>query len=1253
MIDGSRQLPVHHITVRVPWHDNGWNGSICNKPCVNTSCTVLPRIASSRDDQHEAGMAGKSIEGLEQKQFPPCVDEHGTLMAGFSQVLHKNHPYAQSAPTTHGHFEITPHTIQPYSVAAIPFRWMLKENVDVLREELQLGYIPEREPSMQWNDAWIQEGNNQRIMLDSFFSAIKPEDSLVFFYAKRTPLVDDPRRVIVGVGRVNKVGTPTEYRYKQDKPANAISGFLWERGLHHSIRSNNKDGFLLPYHQLLELAETDAAIDLVACTAFSPDEYFEKYSYGSELLSQDGAIASLLAIEKAIKAMCGHFEAPWDDYLQWIDRELNRLWQLRGAFPGLGAALNAFGLPHGNLLAWYLCSDLKQTEDPWALLTPALSNPSLLPDYLQKGIGSTWNQKWQKLPAERRALLELLSRFTLTNDQAERWYQPTERDKAGISITDGDILANPYLIYEMDRLQSDAIAFAVIDRGMFPPENLRQDFPIPEPSVITEAIDKRRVRALMIQVLEEAGNNGHTFLPENWLIQQVRDKGMKPECPLDRDTLSVVTDFLAPFVTSIELEDGYKGFQLDRYVQTAQLISSTISKRQKAELHDGDYDWAALVDGAINSKSKSENDANEQKAREEKTRALEVIFRSRVSVLMGAAGTGKSTLIKALCNIDEVENGGILLLAPTGKARVRLEQTSGQIGKGKTIAQFLNGLQRYNGSTGRYYTNAVAAKSSAHKTVVIDECSMLTEEQLAAVLDAVKGVERLVLVGDPKQLPPIGAGRPYVDIVQQLLPDNIDSLFPKVSPCYAELTVTRRQQNQGIEDRIDILLANAFSGKAQDAGADEVWNVLDNEQTPYVKLVKWNQSDQLQELITREIVEELDLSSDQDEVGFECSLGGTRSEYNGKTYVFFNTAYQGKQGASEKVENWQILSPHRTFQSGVDVINRVIQAKFRRNAIDLASSNGYAKKIPNPVGSQGIIWGDKVINIQNNGSRKVFPDKDSSYVANGDIGIVTGYYKKNGQKFFNQLEVELSTQPGFVYKYWPSEFGGEEPTPPLELAYALTVHKTQGSEFGTTFLVIPNPCRILSREMLYTALTRHKKKVIILHQGDFKELIKFCNEGYSDIAKRMTNLFKASRPVEVTISNTNVFLDSNLIYRTDRGELVRSKSEWIIADKLHAAGIDYQYESPLMLNGNVRFPDFTIIDDDTGKKWYWEHNGMLSNDNYSKRWKRKLTAYKQEGILPHEEGGGPKGTLLVTEEKDGVGLNANIISQHISTINKG
>ncbi len=92
---------------------------------------------------------------------------------------------------------------------------------------------------------------------------------------------------------------------------------------------------------------------------------------------------------------------------------------------------------------------------------------------------------------------------------------------------------------------------------------------------------------------------------------------------------------------------------------------------------------------------------------------------------------------------------------------------------------------------------------------------MLTEEQLAALIDSLPNVERLVLVGDPHQLPPIGAGRPFVDIVKTLVPANVESLFPRCGASYAELTIPRRQQG---EARADVLLASHFSGRPARSG---------------------------------------------------------------------------------------------------------------------------------------------------------------------------------------------------------------------------------------------------------------------------------------------------------------------------------------------------------------------------------------------------------------------------------------------------
>ena len=1276
VIEGARALPVQHLTIRVPWHDSGWAGTFCQACTANTSCTVLPRIATARDDVFEALHSGESIEQLDRSQYPPCVDEHGTFMANFPLSMQKKHPYAESAKATHGHFADTPYTIRPYSAAGIPFRWMLREQVEgskkwgvtSLKETLQLAYQSEREPDLTINKGWekdkktwVQEGTNQRVILDTFFSVAKPDESLVFFYAKRTPLAEDPRRVIIGVGRVKAVSAPTEYHYLGgQRPNDSISGYLWERNVEHSIRPKNSDGFLLPYQQLLQAADTDELIDLVACTAFAPDEYFASYSYGTEHLAHDGAISSLLAIEKAIKAMRQHLaDEPWNDYLTWIDAELNRLWKVRGAFPGLGAALNAFGFPHGNLLAWYLASQGGENFDPWPALADVLKKPEGLPSYLRESIGDTLRKKWDKLLPERRALLMLLARFNLNDTQALRWYQPTEREKLGIDLADAAILANPYLVYEEDRLQADPVAFEIVDRGVFPPESIRTAFPLPEPSLVREAIDERRVRAAMLLTLEEAARTeGHTYLMANWVVQRIRDRALQPECPLDMDTLSIMEDCLSPKIETIRVKDGLRAFQLDRYVETSTLIRSKISKRKSRKANVGEHDWAALVDAVIDANKdgdlKTKPSTRDLAARKEKSAALEVLYRSGVSVLMGAAGTGKSTLLKALCSIESVQDKGILLLAPTGKARVRLEQTSGMAGQGKTVAQFLNGLERYDGNTGRYYINEVAGRSAMHATVIIDECSMLTEEQLAALLDAVESVDRLVLVGDPKQLPPIGAGRPYVDIVNFLKPENVESLRTRVAGCFAELTVTMRQ---GAEDgvvREDVLLAQTFSGQPLDAGSDEIWQTVLSGKSSYVKLVRWNKPDQLQQLLLEQLKIELNLSSIADEVGFEESLGGVHSEFEGGSTVFFNTQYRDRPGASRKAEAWQILSPIKQYQAGVTAINRALQQQFRKSFLKLAAQTGWTKKIPSPAGPEGIIYGDKVINVVNKGGRDSYPAKDDAYVANGDIGIVTGHRKTKARNWSPyEIEVELASQPGFSYKYKPWEFDAQESSPPLELAYALTVHKTQGSEFGKTFVVIPNPCRNLTREMLYTALTRQRDKIVILHQGEFRDLMHFSQEAASEINRRMTNLFSPSAPVEIKVRNKSVFLDERLIYLTENGELVRSKSEWIIADKLKAAGIKYQYEQPLLLDGVQRFPDFTIRDEDAGTVWYWEHNGMLSDDEYKKRWERKRAAYQKANILPlplPDQDDGRDGTLLITEEREGMGLDLNAILANINLI---
>ena len=123
--------------------------------------------------------------------------------------------------------------------------------------------------------------------------------------------------------------------------------------------------------------------------------------------------------------------------------------------------------------------------------------------------------------------------------------------------------------------------------------------------------------------------------------------------------------------------------------------------------------------------------------------------------------------------------------------------------------------------------------------------------------------------------------------------------------------------------------------------------------------------------------------------------------------------------------------------------------------------------------------------------------------------------------------------------------------------------------------------------------------------------------------------------------------DRKHIHLTDRGELVMSKSELIIADKLHNRGIDYAYEKPLNFGkGRTCKPDFTIEDGATGLTVYWEHCGMLEDSEYRKRWDRKQKWYRDNGVLPLDEGGGPNGTLVTTSDD----LTSGFDSQQIGAI---
>ena len=733
--------------------------------------------------------------------------------------------------------------------------------------------------------------------------------------------------------------------------------------------------------------------------------------------------------------------------------------------------------------------------------------------------------------------------------------------------------------------------------------------------------------------MENDAISGNTIFPCNLMVDKIRDLILDPKCRVTRDILNAIEKNLQKEIIRREMKDGTEYYKLVRMNEFDEIIEKRISKRLKAKKLEVRADWRALLDAKFDQGKKTQivPDCDEDRARREKAAILQELAGSRISVLVGDAGTGKTTVLSVLCNQPDIKAGGVLLLAPTGKATVRLLDSMGQEGKELTalnVAQFLVRSKRFDWNDMRYRLSDYDFRD-VPETVIIDEASMLTEEMFGALMQALKAAKRIIFVGDPNQLPPIGAGRPFVDLVNLLRMNLKDGAFPKVCECYGELTVNRRQSSD--ESRLDVELSKLFTN-TEDAPDDDIIAEIEKGNSSNISIVTWSTKEDLEEKLLQTLAKEIGMKDADDQEGFDLSLGGTKGDYG----IFFNI------GSAGCVEKWQILAPVRNMPQGVMNINRLIHLKYRERLLQVSRYFGSRKRIPKALGPENIIYGDKVINVINI-ARDSWPKENSrNYIANGEIGIACESY--SAKKANDYLHVEFASQKGFSYSYTGQDFNEESGSACLELAYALTVHKAQGSQFDTVILVLAEPCRIISRELLYTSLTRQIGRIIILYNQESYHLIKYASGANSDIARRFTDLFADvfndgemdMRPQVVQVGDS--FYEDRLVHRTARGELVRSKSEVIIANALYYHHLDYVYEPELRLEGKVKRPDFKVVDEDTGDEWYWEHCGMMDNPQYKKRWEEKKAFYKKNGI---EEGK----NLIVTYD-----INGTLDSQKVEEI---
>jgi hypothetical protein len=1212
---------VQHISVRVPWRDQPWDDKVCQNPLDNSSCLLHKNIGDKRIDDWEQEVAGRSFAELQDYGRLPCLSERATFMSAQGYVLAKDHPYRFNKALK-GHLEQTTVSVPPYSFEAVPFRWLSRETIDRDLWQEADDYQPEREKAadrvLGFTPGWLMDGRNQSAMMNRFFEEVVAGQSLVLIYLKHSPFQDEStRRLLLGAAMVTRVTPPTMWRQSGNQP---FDSSMWETIVSHSLRPDQKNGMLLPYQGLLPL--TEAGQDVSRALAWAPEDADVEFSYVTEHVSDDTAIAALNSLRVAAVGAVELGLAVPASATAWIDQQIDRLWQLRGPVPGLGAVLGYLGAETAHRVVGRLGQEPEWAGDPWGVVERALDRTSPLGQELSRQLPASVGHAWRGSDDDTRTALKLLSAMDLSRPQvaglmdgASTW-----------EVSAAELVENPYYAATCTYRSPAPIALTTVDQACFPAGHVGWVNLVTELIGLDDPGDARRVEALLVAVLERLAEEGDTIAGEAQVLTMAAEISLTRPCPVSRALVAAYRldaahldsyERWSPLVPA-ELEGELPAYKLMNLRDVGLDISAHLRERRGGRRYDVPFDPRVSIDTRFGPMDPA--DPEEELARTEKAAGLRELYGSRLSVLVGPAGTGKTTLLKTLVDLPDILQDGILLLAPTGKARVQLQS---KVGHGaQTLASFLVKKDGYDPDTGRYLT-VDKSKRERYGLVVIDEASMLTEEMLAATLSALSGVKRLILVGDHRQLPPIGAGRPFVDIVEWLKPTEFPHTV-RVAPGYVELTVFRRQRSEDGQ-RDDVALARWFGGEDLPGAADEIWQKLrlgiDSKTLTYRR---WGDGGVIPTLLEA-VEKELGLlDADEPEKAFTLSYGGHLSP-DGK-WVNWAT---GKDGAGDRCEDWQILSPTRSRVFGTVELNRLLKQKYRAGGLDWARRR-YGHRPPRPLGPEQIVLGDKVMQTRNNSRATAYPDGAGlNYIANGEIGVVIGRASSNP----NFANVEFSSQIGATYGYRPSST--EDPW--LELAWAVTVHKSQGSEFGTTFLVLPAQVEV-SRELLYTALTRQKHKIIILHEGSVDELFALASPARSETARRMTDLFRRPAPRNLTVGDGLRRFDGNLIHVAPGGILVRSKNEVIVATILEDIAPDrWSYEQPLSVDGVTKYPDFTI-ETAAGEDIIWEHLGMMGNPRYAADWEAKKAWYVANGFRPYDtpETSGSRGVLMWTDDRDGV-----------------
>ncbi|MBR2894643.1 MAG: ATP-dependent RecD-like DNA helicase [Oscillospiraceae bacterium] len=558
-----------------------------------------------------------------------------------------------------------------------------------------------------------------------------------------------------------------------------------------------------------------------------------------------------------------------------------------------------------------------------------------------------------------RHLLEFLSLNNLPLSLAMQLYR-----RYGSDALD-TLRSNPYLLVD----EFFGINFSVIDEIAL--------------SMGIAGDNHRRMEAAILFELSHNLGNGHVFLPRDKLI-----------------TASAA--LLSCSAEQIEIS-------LDNLISRGAIVCTMVAKIEACYLHRL-YEAETNVTQKIHQMLKIQADQGRNISRilsqieqeqgityaQAQRQAVTLAAQRGLLLLTGGPGTGKTTSVRAIVEMLDRMGCQILLIAPTGRAAKRLGELCGR--EAQTIHRCL-GMSRRE-ETGELIFQKNEKEPLEADAVIIDEMSMVDLPLMDALLRALRPDCRLVMVGDPDQLPSVGPGNVFSDLIRSQQVETVS------------LTEIFRQ--------------------AQESAIVRTAHAVNHGTIPELK----NSSDSDFFFLRRKDAHTV--------VDLVVDLCGKRLPEN------MGIASSGIQ----------VLCATRKGEWGTVHLNRALQSALNPPA---------PEKRQKVWGETIFRVGDRVMQVRNN--YDVLWERDDGYVGsgifNGDVGIVEEM-DSSGEMLTIRFDDRVAT--------YVSDMLSE-----LELAYAVTVHKAQGSEYSAVVLVaLPAAPGLMVRGVLYTAITRAKKLLVVV-----------------------------------------------------------------------------------------------------------------------------------------------------------------------------